>query len=228
MFFHLQPKDALISDLNLRLIETYQAIKRDWEKVEQELWRLQRLHSREFYYAERSRKRKTLHTRAAQFLYLNRTCWNGLYRENLRGEFNVPIGTKSKIIDNSENFEEISIALANTTIVNADFEYSVDRARSGDLIFADPPYTTAHNHNGFIKYNQNIFRWDDQVRLRDSLQRAVERGAKVVVTNADHPSIHELYHGISSSHSLRRPSVISANSAHRGITTEAIFIMENL
>ena len=181
VFFHTLPDSAILSDANSRLIETYNAIKSDWQRVYSALQQMQRDHSKEYYYIERARKRRTPYSRAAQFLYLNRTCWNGLYRENLKGEFNVPIGTKSKVIFENEDFSEISIALRDAEVICCDFEETIDRAGRGDLIFADPPYTVAHNLNGFVKYNQNIFSWSDQERLRDCLCSAASRGAQVVL-----------------------------------------------
>lgn len=225
VFFHLKPEEAILSDVNPRLIEVYQAIREDWQKVEVELRRLHRLHSKEFYYRERSRKRRSLHMKAAQFLYLNRTCWNGLYRENLKGEFNVPIGTKTKVIFEDEDFSEISRALVPAEILACDFEETIFRATDGDLIFVDPPYTTAHNLNGFVKYNQNIFQWSDQVRLRNAITEAVDRGASVVLTNADHESIHRLYDGVGHYFSIRRSSLISGNSEFRRGTSEALYLI---
>lgn len=224
VFFHIKPEKSLISDVNPRLIEVYHAIQTCWEAVENELRRLQRLHSKDFYYAERARKRKKIHTRAAQFLYLNRTCFNGLYRENLKGEFNVPIGTKSKIISDSENFSEISGALQGADIRVADFEETIRSAGAGDLIFADPPYTTSHNLNGFLKYNQNIFSWEDQIRLKDSIVAAVGRGAKAILTNADHDSIHKLYGNAGEYRPVGRSSVMAGKALHRIKTTEAVYV----
>lgn len=226
VFFHHAPRDATLSDINPRLIEVYQTIRDDWQKVFRELKRLQRLHSREFFYEERSRSRKTPHTRTAQFLYLNRTCFNGLYRENLKGIFNVPIGTKTKVIFEDENFEEISSALSRAKIITADFAETISTASDGDLVFADPPYTTAHNMNGFVKYNQNIFGWEDQIRLRDVLLAAAERGSKVVLTNADHESIHELYRDWCSYRPIGRASVMAGKSVYRTKTTEAVYVFE--
>ncbi len=157
VFFYLKPKEAILSDTNKHLIETYRAVRDDWEKVEYELKRFQKLHSPDFYYEERKRIRKIPYRRAAQFLYLNRTCFNGLYRENLKGIFNVPIGAKDRVINDEEDFSKISSALKFAQIFTSDFEKVVDSSIEGDLIFADPPYTTSHNANGFIKYNQHIF-----------------------------------------------------------------------
>lgn len=226
VFFNTAPREAILSDVNPRLIEVYQTVRDDWRKVLRELKRLQRLHDKVFYYEERSRKRMTAHTRAAQFLYLNRTCFNGLYRENLKGVFNVPIGTKDKVIFEDESFAEISAALSCASIRTADFSETIGEASEGDLIFADPPYTTAHNMNGFVKYNQNIFSWQDQIRLKDVLLEAVERGAKVVLTNADHESIHELYGSQGLYRPIGRASVMAGKSAHRNRTMEAVYVFE--
>lgn len=225
VFFHLAPCDSLLSDLNPRLIQMYEAIRDDWARVEKELFALQKKHSKEFYYQERARKRRSEYGKAAQFIYLNRTCWNGLYRENLNGEFNVPIGTKTKVIFEDDSFEVASRLLANSEILCCDFERSIDASKKDDLIFADPPYTTAHNHNGFVKYNQKIFSWDDQVRLRDALVRAASRGVKVVLTNANHDSVHRLYEGHGELASVTRPSIISGKSSSRGTTSEAIYVL---
>lgn len=226
VFFHTAPQEAILSDVNPRLIEVYLSIRDNWQQVLTELKRLQRLHSKPFYYEERSRKRKTAHTRAAQFLYLNRTCFNGLYRENLKGEFNVPIGTKDRVIFAGEDFSAISAVLSGVSIRVADFAVTIAEASAGDLIFADPPYTTAHNMNGFVKYNQNIFTWQDQIRLKNVLLEAVERGAKVVLTNADHESIRDLYdlHGVY--RPIGRASVMAGKSAYRNKTTEALYVFE--
>ena len=224
VFFHLAPQQAILSDINSRLIDVYRAIRTDWQLVERELRRLQALHSKEFYYAERSRKRRSRHTRAAQFLYLNRTCWNGLYRENLSGVFNVPIGTKTQVILPDDDFASASALLRNADIRVCDFEDTLMEAGEGDLVFLDPPYTTAHNNNGFIKYNQRIFSWDDQIRLRYAVEAASLRGAKIVLTNADHETIHSLYTSLGTPEIVSRSSVISGNARARGRTTEALYI----
>lgn len=222
VFFHLCPKQAIIADVNERLIETYRMIAAQPHDVMRELQRYQRVHSHEYYYAERARQRRVPAKRAAQFLYLNRTCWNGLYRENLRGEFNVPIGTKSTIYDENEDFHEISRVLNSARILCQDFETTLALASEGDFVFIDPPYTTAHNVNGFIKYNQRIFSWQDQQRLRKAAGQAKDRGAYVLVTNAHHASIEDLYQGASQISILDRRSVISGSSAGRKPTTELL------
>ncbi len=224
VFFHLAPARAVLSDANPRLIETYIAIRDDWQRVVTLLESMQKLHSKSFYYAERDRVRLKPHTRAAQFLYLNRTCWNGLYRENLRGKFNVPIGTKTQVVLPDDNFSETSKLLQNADIRACDFEETLFDARSGDLVFIDPPYTTAHNTNGFVKYNQKIFSWDDQLRLYRCIGAAKARGARVVLTNADHASIRELYADLGTPEIVSRRSVISGSAFARGTTTEVLYV----
>jgi len=158
--------------------------------------------------------------KAARFIYLNRTCWNGLYRVNKKGEFNVPIGTKSKVIMESDNFQEISRMLKNMEIYVSDFEVTIDKATSGDFIFIDPPYTVKHNLNGFLKYNETIFSWEDQVRLQKSVKRAINRGVSVLILNADHNSIIDLYKDTGKMIKLERASVIAGDSGARGIYSE--------
>jgi DNA adenine methylase len=222
VFFSSSPRSAVLSDVNERLIETYIAVRDEPTELLQLLAEMHHEHSKEFYYGVRSQKYHSGVERAAQFIYLNRTCWNGLYRENLKGEFNVPIGTKSDVIGVQQDLVCASKLLHNAELVCIDFEIVVDSAQEGDLIFADPPYTVAHNNNGFVKYNERIFSWSDQIRLRDCLQRARDRGVKIALTNADHESIRDLYRGWSGQSTLQRSSVLAAESSRRGKTTELL------
>lgn len=222
VFFRERPEDAVLSDANRRLIELYRVVRDELEEFEALLRKHARLHSTHYYYEMRSRRLRRPATRAAQFLYLNRTCWNGLYRENLNGHFNVPIGTKQTVIFDTDDFIGWSKALQGARIVHQDFEVAIDEAEEGDLVFVDPPYTVRHNMNGFVKYNQSIFSWCDQLRLRKALQRASERGVYFVMTNANHGSIRELYAGFGEHRSLGRHSVIAGNSAHRAYSTELL------
>ena len=106
--------------------------------------------------------------------------------------------------------------LRNATIFLSDFESVIDCACAGDFIFADPPYTVSHNSNGFVKYNEKLFSWGDQERLARALIRAKERGAKIVSTNANHPSVKELYKGAGFNlKTVTRYSSISASAESR-------------
>lgn len=219
VFFKLFPKRSILSDSNADLIETYKAIRNDWRSVWKRLRVHHELHSDEYYYKVRSSNPYSSGGRAAKFIYLNRTCYNGLYRVNLKGEFNVPVGTKRNVVLESDDFNLVSELLGQAKLIVSDFEPIVDSAKRNDFVFIDPPYTVKHNLNGFVKYNEKLFSWEDQVRLRDSVVRAKSRGVKVLVLNADHESIRELYQG-ESMQSLSRKSVISANSLFRGKYSE--------
>lgn len=222
VFFHVLPKKAIISDLNEDLINTYKVIKNDWEKLFNYLKGHQKNHDNEYYYKLRSLRYSDKVKEAAKFIYLNRTCWNGLYRVNLKGIFNVPIGTKDNVILNTDNFEEISNQLRKVKILNGDFQRIVDLSDKDDFLFVDPPYTVQHNNNGFLKYNEKLFHWNDQVRLRDSLLKAKNRGVKIILTNADHPSIHKLYKSDFDVIRVNRISKIAAKAEFRNSCNELI------
>lgn len=216
IFFALRPSQAILSDANFELINAYQSIRDDPERISRLLQEHQRLHSKEYFYKMRGYRPRCEFRMAARFIYLNRTCWNGLYRVNLSGTFNVPIGTKSAVVMSTDNWPAISALLKSANLVCRDFEDSIEEAGRGDLVFADPPYTVKHNFNGFIKYNDALFSWSDQVRLRDALLCARQRGARVIVTNAHHASIRELYQEHFLLEPVTRASVLAGSSAHRG------------
>lgn len=224
VFFYLQPKKSILADTNERLIEVYEQIRDDWQSLNQILSRHNENHNKIHYYLERKRKYSTRLERSAQFIYLNRTCWNGLYRVNLKGDFNVPMGSKTKVILDTDDFEKISTSLKGAKLYAQDFEITIKGLGKGDFIYVDPPYTVNHKFNGFLKYNERIFSWQDQIRLRNAIFAAVENGAEVAVSNADHQSIRELYAGIGKMTCLRRKSVIAGQSAKRGSVDELLFL----
>ncbi len=224
VFFWSLPENAYLSDANDRLIELYQVLRDELTDFLSLLEAHAASHSKDYYYAIRDMEYRTPVGRAAQFLYLNRTCWNGLYRENTQGKFNVPIGTKDTVIYPFDDFEGWSKALVGKEVVHQDFEKTIDLAGEGDLIFVDPPYTVRHNMNGFVKYNQKIFAWEDQERLRDALRRASQRGAKFAMTNADHESIKDLYKDLGTHTQLGRHSKIAGKSEFRAQSTELMVV----
>ncbi len=124
-----------------------------------------------------------------------------------------------------DNFELVSTRLQNADILNEDFSVVISRATEGDLVFVDPPYTVAHNFNGFVKYNQRIFSWNDQIRLRNSLFEAKIRGARILLTNAAHDSIRQLYSYINNTPiEITRTSVIAGSSKNRVQTSELLYV----
>lgn len=195
VYFHLQPEKAILGDFNHELIATYRAIQTEWEALQNSLRYRQRRHREDddYYYQLRARTPSALIQRASRLIYLNRTCFNGIYRVNQKGEFNVPRGTKDKVLIETDDFEGMSKLLGGAELVAGDFEKLVDRAQPGDFVFADPPYTVLHNYNGFRKYNEVLFSWADQERLAEALSRAAGRGAKILCTNANHSSLRNLY-----------------------------------
>lgn len=221
VFFFLQPKAAILSDINAELMNVYQAIKQRPDLVARYLRTHHIRHSKTYYYGMRGNIPVSSYSRAARTIYLNRTCWNALYRVNRKGIFNVPIGTKTNVLLPSDQFARISKLLKHVTLLASDFESVIEGSRKGDFVFVDPPYTVKHKFNGFIKYNETIFSWSDQLRLRDSIENAAIRGAKVLVTNADHRSLRKLYQGFKIS-TLQRASVIASRSDARGTFDELL------
>lgn len=223
VFFHIQPKSAVLSDLNTELISAYQALRDAPRKVRRHLMAHQRMHSHDHYYRVREQAPRTSATQAARFIYLNRTCFNGLYRVNLQGVFNVPKGTRDTVVFPTDDFKNVSRFLQAAELVSSDFADTVNKAKEGDFLYIDPPYTVRHNNNNFLKYNENIFSWADQMRLATCVAQAAKRGASILISNADHPCIHDLY-GASFWQRLTvdRFSRLASSAKHRKGTTEAV------
>ncbi len=219
VYFHMLPERALLGDINTDLINAYQSIKNDWQSLENSLKYRQRRHRANadgYYYWLRGQTPSNPFQRASRLIYLNRTCFNGIYRVNRQGQFNVPRGDKKKVVIETDDFEAMSKLLASAELISGDFEALVNRARENDFVFCDPPYTVRHNYNGFRKYNEVLFSWADQERLAAALVRAAQRGAKVLCTNANHQSVRDLYDKPAFKlQVVSRHSRISANNASR-------------
>lgn len=222
VYFHIKPKDAILTDVNPELINAYREIRDHWMGVDDELMLHHGRHSKDYYYKIRGESYCCPTRRAAQFIYLNRTCWNGLYRVNRYGKFNVPVGTKSAVRLDTDNFDVMSKLLKGADVYVSDFGETISLATVGDLVFADPPYTVKHNNNGFVKYNETLFSWSDQVRLKHALAAAKRRGARIVSSNADHESVWDLYSGEFDIQRVWRASVISGKAQTRGQVSELI------
>lgn len=225
IFFHLQPKQALLGDTNSELIFAYKGIRDNWAGLEAHLRLHRKKHGEEHYEEVRADEPNDIVERAARLIYLNRTCFNGIYRVNLKGKFNVPKGTRDSVIFDTDDFEGVSRLLAKAEIRASDFESLIDEARRNDLVFTDPPYTVRHNNNAFVKYNETLFSWDDQVRLANALARARARGAKIVSTNANHQSVRDLYKERDFSLKIvSRYSSISADPKNRKQFSELVIL----
>lgn len=163
-------------------------------QLKEKMLRHNALHNKEYYYQIRGTQFPDNIDSAARFLYLNRTCYNGMYRVNRQHVFNVPIGTKNDCIYDVDYFNDYSIMLKKVELATCDFSLSIRRAGREDLIFADPPYASADKKStGFVKYNDHLFGWEDQIRLHDELVAAKERGASIILTNANYQEIKEMY-----------------------------------
>lgn len=224
LFFLLTPSRAVVNDACAELIETHRAVRDRPDLVWRYLQRLDPLDREQFYHV-RQRRSSGRFTRAAEFLFLNRAGWNGLYRVNSRGEYNVPYGLpRTRNIVDKENLLACSEALrGGIELRSDDFEGVVDRADDGDLVFLDPPYVTGHNNNGFIDYNETLFSWEDQRRLAASAKRAVKRGARVLVTNAHHDAVLQLYSTFAL-RDLSRSSTLASRTSARRRVQEALLV----
>jgi DNA adenine methylase len=223
VFFHLQPKSAMLTDLNKELIRTYIVLRETPDIVVRYLKEHQRQHSPDYYYRVRESAPRSDASRVAKFIYLNRTCFNGLYRVNLQGVFNVPKGTKDRVLLPTDDFKGISRTLRGTELLACDFADTVAHAGEGDFIYIDPPYTVKHNNNNFLKYNEQIFSWADQKRLSAALAGAAARGASILMSNADHPCIHDLYSASRWTHlTVSRFSRLASASQYRRGTIETV------
>lgn len=223
VFFALSPSRAVLSDSNEALIDTYAAVR---DYVETVIDRLRHFpYSESDYYRIRDSKPRTAAGRAARFIYLNKTCFNGLYRENLDGEFNVPFGRHGSqpLTCDRAQLRGASAALKGTTLKKLDFEEAVGPARSGDVVYFDPPYVVSHTENGFVEYNARIFSWEDQERLAELARNLAAEGVHVVVSNADHGSIRKLYSGFHIQR-LVRWSTMAASKTKRFATSELLLI----
>lgn len=220
VFFAIRPSEAFLSDLNPRLIEVYQIVR---DKPVELIERLGSWHNtRDQYYAIRASEYRNRVDRAAQFIFLNKTCWNGLYRVNRAGRFNVPYGHYlGRSIFCKDELIRASNALRAASLKSLDFEDAVHDAGAGDFVYLDPPYTTLHTNNGFRRYNERLFSWEDQVRLSTVALELAGRGSHVVVSNADHAETRALYPSFSCAR-VARKSRIAANPRYRVNTCEVI------
>lgn len=181
---------ANLSDLNSDLMETYTVVRDDPESLIEHLERHAERHSRDYYYAVRDRHdERGPVALAARFIYLNKTAYNGLFRVNRAGKFNVPIGSyEAPLICDAENLRVASIALQKATLSSGSFQDSSIAPQHGDIVYADPPYDGT-----FTGYTDGGFGRDEQEALRDRATQWADAGARVVLSNSDTPLIRSLY-----------------------------------
>ncbi len=194
LYFSLNHSDCIISDLNEELITTYKQVKGNVHEIISILNTYKS--SEEFYYKIRASSPEKLSEveRAARLIYLNKTCFNGLYRVNKKGEFNVPFGKRNGLFYNSENLLNASEYLKNTQIFHLDYKDILNKfAKDGDFIFLDPPYQPVGKYSDFKRYTKEFFYEKDQVELASLFTELTNNGCYVMLTNSDHPLILDLY-----------------------------------
>jgi len=209
LFFHLKSsfivRESYIMDFNKELIVAYRAVRQEPDSLLKRLQRIQRVYlakseekRRAHYYAMRKRYNRQMKEfdyehfgeswveRASLLIFLNKTCYNGLFRLNRRGEFNVPFGQyKSPAIYDPERIHQASAALKDTEILQGDFEASESIIKRGALVYLDPPYRPISKTSGFTDYSQAGFTDDDQRRLSEYYRRMDKKGAYLILSNSD-------------------------------------------
>ena len=195
LFFALRPENAIIADSNPELVNMYRQVANNLDDVIDYLKKYK--NTSEMFYQVRALEWTELPPAeaAARTIYLNRTCFNGLYRVNRKGQFNVPYGkyVNPKICD-EENLHAVSKALQKAEIVCGDYLLVLEHyAKPGDFIFLDPPYLPISEYSDFKRYTKEQFYEEDHVELAKMVMRLHEMGCSVVLTNSNHPLVHELY-----------------------------------
>jgi DNA adenine methylase len=226
LFFARAPERALLCDINADLIGTYEAVRDEPQSVITHLRRLAKTHGEEGYYAQRERYNQRAHKsraeRAAQFIYLNKTCFNGLYRVNRKGDFNVPMGryTNPNIAD-AETILAASARLSSAVLRCTPFETLLSEVRPGDFVYLDPPYEPVSRTANFTSYAQDGFSQQKQTQLRDVYRELDRRGAKLMLSNSDVPFIRDLYRGFQID-VVMAPRAVSCDAKARGPVAEVV------
>ena len=194
LFFHLQPEKARLSDTNEDLINVYKVVR---DRVEDLVESLSvHKNTEEYYYEMRSVPPEKLDEvrRASRMVYLNKTCFNGLYRVNKRGEFNVPFGKKTgEFTVDAENLRLASVALANAEIHIQDYKDALKGVRGKDFVFLDPPYYPLGGFSDFQRYTKECFHENDHDELFDQFQKLAHRGVRVMQSNSNADYIRKKY-----------------------------------
>ncbi len=229
LFFALRPDQAVLSDANERLIRTYRAVRDEPDRVVHLLHRSKAKHEKDS---------KTFFTKAraffngggasdadvaAPFIYLNKTCFNGLYRENSLGKFNVPIGAyKDPVICDEKNLRACSTALQGADVRCGDFAAVVARAEPGDLVYFDPPYLPISATSSFTGYTADGFALRDHRRLRDLALELKARGVHVLISNSAAPAILDLYQAGFTVTTVQAARSINSKGSGRGKISELV------
>ncbi len=224
VFFYLQPANAFLADYNEKLIETYRVIQNDGDTLIRVLGKHK--NDEKYFYQMRALNPNEMGAvdRAARFIYLNKTCFNGLYRENKKGEFNVPFGRYANpTICDPERLRVASQALQGVELSVADFEVATAGCDVGDFIYFDPPYVPITPTSNFTSYNRDGFSANDHIRLAETFHRLASKRCCVMLSNSSAPLVYELYGGRGYTISeIRARRSINSNPNRRGPITELL------
>lgn len=226
LFFELQPNNAYISDMNEELINLYQVVR---DNVDELITDLQKHDiSKEYFMEIRNIDRTEEYQnwsdikKASRFIYLNRTCFNGMYRVNSKGEFNVPFGHyKNPRILDENNLINCSHLLQRTEIKQADFSEILKKVKKGDFVYFDPPYVPLSETSSFTSYTKDGFDIDMQFKLRDVCDELHSMGVKFLLSNSDTKLVNELYENYDTK-KVFASRQINANADGRGKITEVL------
>lgn len=222
VFFNIRRQHrAYLSDENEDLINAYLCVRDYPEEVINQIQGYE--NTADTYYNLRNQAPEDAVLRAARFIFLNQTSYNGLYRVNQNGQYNVPYGHRAFWQFDAQKIRAASTRLKNTRIQFCDFEDNKRFIKRHDLVFLDPPYTVSHNNNGFIKYNRNLFSLEDQQRLSCFVDYIKRKDAYYILTNAAHQVIAEIFEKGDRRIELQRPSLIGGQNARREPVSEYVF-----
>ncbi|MBD0390296.1 MAG: DNA adenine methylase [Nostoc sp. C3-bin3] len=223
VFFYLQPTAAVLTDINAELINTYCCVRDHVEELISILKEHKNRHDRDYYYSVRNNYGGTGIEKAARLIYLNKTCFNGLYRVNSQGKFNVPLGRyENPNICSEDLLRTTSKALSTSKIKQANFVDVLNYATSNDdFIYFDPPYYPVSETSYFTAYSSDRFAEDQQVQLKDVFVKLAQRGVKVMLSNSDCEFIRNLYSSFNI-HTRSASRAINSNANKRGKITEVL------
>ena len=223
VFFDLSPNKAQLSDINPRLISLYVMLRDEPEKLFYETLKLLETHSDAQYYEIREKFNKAKKNSPIHFLYLNRTCFNGVYRENLKGEFNVPVGKRNSTYFPFQlsDFLQDALALKKAQISCCDYHDAMSKAKKGDFIYLDPPYIKYEkDYDAFRKYNERVFSQNDLESLAEIANR-LKKKCHILISNFDVDAVKDLFPDWNYK-KIQQRTYISGKKSGRKLVDEAL------
>jgi len=220
---YISGKNLFINDMNPELTNTYEVIRDNVGALIKELEILSRRINEKTFYEIRATVPRSKVARAARFIYLNKTCFNGLWRVNSKGEFNVPFGkSKNPSLFNEENLRACSKRLKGSTISNQSFEKAVRKARKGDLVYFDPPYIPLSPSASFSAYAKEGFGLNEQQLLAETIFELNQKGVYVLLSNSDTPLTRKIFKRVLTLRRILMARTISSSGSTRNPVYEVL------